>query len=78
MWKDLVGTTFDLFNWGTPLDGNYQFDFVDTPLGTEWDLTRLYSSGEVTLTAIPEPFGATLAFVGFVVAAAFRRAEILR
>jgi len=69
----LVGTTFDLFDWGSALEESNQFDFVDIPAGTKWDLSRLYSSGDVRLTAIPESLGAAWFFFGFVAVAVLRR-----
>ena len=51
-----VGRTFDLFNW--PLIVNGTFDIVTHPKHT-WDLSNLYSTGEVRLLAIPEPSSLT-------------------
>lgn len=48
----LVGTTFDLFNWPSALAPGNQFTNVIVPPGTLWDLTRLYTTGEVTLLSI--------------------------
>ena len=46
-----VGRTFDLFDW-TGVNPNGEF-IVSSLYG--WDLSNLYATGEVTLTAIPEP-----------------------
>ena len=46
-----VGRTFDLFDWtGVNPTGAFA---VSSPYA--WDLSNLYTTGEVTLTAIPEP-----------------------
>jgi hypothetical protein len=46
-----IGRTFDLFVWtGVTPTGAFTFS---SPYG--WDLSNLYTTGEVTLTAIPEP-----------------------
>jgi hypothetical protein len=46
-----VGRTFDLFNWtGVTPTGAFT---VSGPYA--WDLSNLYTTGQVTLTAIPEP-----------------------
>lgn len=46
-----VGRTFQLFDWTavTPT-GTFRFESPNT-----WDVSRLYTSGEVTLMAVPEP-----------------------
>jgi hypothetical protein len=57
-----VGRTFDLFDWtGVNPTGAFA---VSSPYA--WDLSNLYTTGQVTLTAIPEPFGLALAVVGLV------------
>ena len=46
-----VGRTFDLFDWtGVSPTGAFAISSPYT-----WDLSNLYTTGEVTLTAIPEP-----------------------
>jgi hypothetical protein len=64
----LVGRTFDLFDWtGVTPTGTFA---VSSPY--TWNLSNLYTAGEVTLTAIPEPATfalAALALVGLVVRA---------
>jgi uncharacterized protein YjbI with pentapeptide repeats len=55
-----VGRSFDLFNWdGVNPTGTFA---VASPYA--WNLTKLYTTGEVTLTAIPEP--CTLVLFSFV------------
>jgi uncharacterized protein YjbI with pentapeptide repeats len=51
-----VGRTFDLFDW-TGVDPAGAFS-VTSPY--RWDLSNLYTTGEVTLTAIPEPTSVAL------------------
>ena len=46
-----VGRTFDLFDW-TGVNPTGAFN-VSSPYA--WDLSNLYTTGQVTLTAIPEP-----------------------
>jgi uncharacterized protein YjbI with pentapeptide repeats len=46
-----LGRTFDVFNWtGVTPTGAFA---ISSPYA--WDLSNLYTTGEVTLTAIPEP-----------------------
>jgi hypothetical protein len=57
-----VGRKFVLFDWtGVNPAGKFE---VASPY--VWDLTNLYTTGEVTLTAIPEPSGVALLYVGLV------------
>ena len=51
----LVGQTFDIFNWNGPLDAGNRFDDVRSEPWASWDLGALYTTGEVTLLAVPEP-----------------------
>ncbi|MDZ4784415.1 MAG: amidase family protein [Planctomycetia bacterium] len=60
--EQLYGT-FDLFDWPNPLDGSNRFDAVVAPPGMFVDSSQLYSTGEVTLTAVPEPHAAWLMIV---------------
>jgi uncharacterized protein YjbI with pentapeptide repeats len=49
---DLIGTTFDLFDWdGAIVTG--QFDEIGGEPGVIWDTSRLYTTGQVTM--VPEP-----------------------
>jgi uncharacterized protein YjbI with pentapeptide repeats len=55
-----VGRTFDLFDWsGVTPTGVFA---VSSPY--TWDLSNLYTTGEVTVTAIPEPASFILTAVG--------------
>jgi hypothetical protein len=52
-----LGRTFDLFDWtGVTPTGAFA---VDSPY--QWDLSNLYTTGEVTLIAVPEPASFALA-----------------
>ena len=56
----LVGDTFQLFDWsGVNPNGRFQ---VVSNYG--WDLSQIYSSGEVTLLAVTVPEPSTFAMLG--------------
>jgi uncharacterized protein YjbI with pentapeptide repeats len=58
-----VGRTFDLFDWtGVTPAGAFG---ISSPYA--WDLSNLYTTGEVTLTAVPEPATFALAALGFLI-----------
>ena len=59
----LVGTQFHLFNWNGQLVAGDHFDHIDSLPGYVWDTSQLYTSGDVTLTAVPEPSAMVLAAV---------------
>jgi uncharacterized protein YjbI with pentapeptide repeats len=69
-----VGRTFDLFNW-TGVNPTGAFAVFSL---YAWDLSDLYTTGEVTLTAIPEPSGFILATCALVATPATRRTTLLR
>jgi uncharacterized protein YjbI with pentapeptide repeats len=63
-----LGRTFDLFDWtGVNPTGGFS---VVSPY--TWDLSNLYTTGEVTLTAIPEPSSRIAFVVGVLLAFALR------
>jgi uncharacterized protein YjbI with pentapeptide repeats len=63
------GRTFDLFDWtGVAPTGTFA---VSSPY--HWDVSHLYTTGQVTLTAIPEPASALLLLI-FGAAVGSRRA----
>ncbi len=72
--ENLVGRTFDLFNWNAPLAADSRFDAVASLPGFIWDTSALYTTGEVALTAIPEP--ATLGLLALGALALIRRKKI--
>jgi Pentapeptide repeats (8 copies) len=68
-----VGRTFDLFNWtGVSPTGAFA---VSSPYS--WNLSNLYTTGEVTLTAVPEPASFALAAAGAISLSFYRRRKIL-
>jgi hypothetical protein len=61
----LFGTTFQLFDW-TTVTPTGQFDLSNYS-EYNWDLSRLYTNGQVTLVGIPEPSALVIVLVGYVV-----------
>ena len=69
----LVGTSYKLFDWTgvTPIG---DFNQIVYHLGTVWDTTALYTTGEVTLlSAVPEPSTLMLSCVALATGAALLR-----
>jgi uncharacterized protein YjbI with pentapeptide repeats len=56
-----LGRTFDVFDW-TGVNPTGEFD-VSSPY--TWDLTNLYTTGEVTLVSVPEPSAIVLLVLAF-------------
>jgi uncharacterized protein YjbI with pentapeptide repeats len=64
-----VGRTFDLFDWtGVNPTGAFA---VSSPY--TWDLSNLYATGEVTLTAVPEPSAILLLGISLVASVSTHR-----
>ena len=59
-----IGETLDLFDWPEPLAVGNAFSQVELPPGTVWDLSQLYTTGEITL--IPEPVSSAMFVVALV------------
>jgi len=63
-----AGQSFDLFDWGSSEGEFSAIDFAAAPLaaGLRWDTSSLYSTGEISITAVPEPqsWGLLLAGLG--------------
>jgi len=57
---DLIGVTFLLFDWNGQLPVGEQFDQIITGPGQSWDVSRLYTTGEVRFLGVPEPSGREL------------------
>jgi hypothetical protein len=74
----LVGDTFQLFHWSGPLPAGDQFSAINTAPGLSWDLSNLYTTGAVTLNAVPEPSTFAMVAIGLSVApiAARRRLRL--
>jgi uncharacterized protein YjbI with pentapeptide repeats len=53
--KGLLGETFQLFSWNGSLPPGDQFAVITTEPGLTFDLSNLYSTGTVSLIAVPEP-----------------------
>lgn len=69
----MAGTTFDLFDWNGMLPEGETFDEVVWEAGYQWDISQLYTTGEVTLLAIPEPCSLMLLLWGGAVCLVYRR-----
>ena len=64
-----VGRTFYLFDWtGVSPTGGFA---VSSPYA--WDLSKLYTTGEITLTAVPEPTYFALAVASAIGLTFYRR-----
>lgn len=63
--RDLVGVTFQIFDF----DGRAatkRFNQIHFDKGTDWDTSNLYTTGEVTLTEVPEPSTLLLTMLGLI------------
>jgi len=58
----LLGRTFQLFNWPAGMPANDQFSMIEMDGGLQWDVSQLYTNGDVTLT--PEPATLSLLALG--------------
>ena len=68
----LVGASFRLFNWNGQLAPGQHFDQIISQPGYVWDTSKLYTTGLVTLTAVPEPATILLALCALCSAACVR------
>ena len=65
--SSLVGDTWQLFDWtGVTPSGSFANLVNDLPAGYAWNTSALYTSGDVTLEAVPEPSTMVLLAVGAV------------
>ena len=63
--RDLVGVTFQIFDFDGRLVRE-RFDQIHFDKGTDWDTSNLYTTGEVTLTEVPEPSTLLLTMLGLI------------
>ena len=64
-WVASVGQSYDLFDWHGTLAGS--FSSISLPglaEGQVWDTRGLYTTGEIRVTAVPEPASACLLLAG--------------
>ena len=59
----LLGESFQLFDWNGALPVGDQFAMITTEPGLTFDISNLYSTGNVTLTAVPEPSSLLLSLI---------------
>jgi hypothetical protein len=73
-----AGQQFDLFDWGSASGRFTAIDFSAAPLadGLRWDTSRLYSTGEIGVSAVPEPGSWALMAGGLAVLLARRRRSL--
>jgi hypothetical protein len=60
----LVGRKFQIFDFSSPLPAGDQFGTILTNPTVNWDLSRLYTTGAVTVEPLPEPASASLIVMG--------------
>jgi uncharacterized protein YjbI with pentapeptide repeats len=61
----LIGTSFKIFEWNGLLADGDMFDSIVYANGTQWDVSGLYTTGEVVLTAVPEPMTIAMFCLGW-------------
>jgi uncharacterized protein YjbI with pentapeptide repeats len=70
---ELIGDSFQLFEWNTPLPAGDEFLSITTDPRLNWDLSELYTTGIVSVSAVPEPASATVLGVATAALLARRR-----
>lgn len=50
-----LGQTFDLFDWESASGTFSNFDLPNLDPALFWDMSELYTNGEITIAAVPEP-----------------------
>jgi hypothetical protein len=67
-----VGRTLQIFNWtGISPTGHFE---IRSPY--VWDVSNLYTTGEVRLVAVPEPAAVLIVLIGFLSACCFRSNQL--
>ncbi|MBL8853988.1 MAG: PEP-CTERM sorting domain-containing protein, partial [Planctomycetaceae bacterium] len=63
-----AGATFDLIDWNSSIGSfaNIDFSLAGLDTGLAWDTSALYTTGSVSVTAVPEP--SAILLVGSVMA----------
>ena len=61
-----AGQRFDLFDWGSAQGSFDVISYAAAPLaaGLAWDSSRLYTTGELSVTAVPEPAPTAMLLAG--------------
>ncbi|HTZ00516.1 MAG TPA: PEP-CTERM sorting domain-containing protein, partial [Rhodocyclaceae bacterium] len=76
-WTAGAGQTYDLFDWnsGAPQGSFSQVLLPTLAAGLVWDTSHLYTSGDISVAAVPEPetYATLLAGLGILAAVARRR-----
>jgi hypothetical protein len=77
-WTASAGQTYDLFDWNAGLTGS--FSRVSLPAlgkGLAWNTSALYTTGDISVAAVPEPetYAMFLAGLGLMGAIARRRRQ---
>ena len=63
--QSYLGESIGVFSWnGVSPTGQFSSITSDLPAGYSWDTSQLYTTGDVTLIATPEPSTLTLLGVG--------------
>jgi hypothetical protein len=76
-WNSLVGSALNLLDWGGSVPRS-EFARVVFPEAFDLDLSRLYTSGEVIVIAVPEPSSVTLFGLGLLAGLGWQRQRYRR
>ncbi|MEI8196188.1 MAG: PEP-CTERM sorting domain-containing protein, partial [Phycisphaerae bacterium] len=60
----MVGLSLQLFQWNAPLDSADRFSSIVTDPRLSFDLSNLYTTGTITINAVPEPMSLGLLGLG--------------
>jgi fibronectin-binding autotransporter adhesin len=70
----VAGDTFNLFDWSSATGTFSTVNLPSLDTGLEWDQSSLYSNGQISVAAIPEPSAALLGGLGVLALLRRRRA----